>query len=175
MGRFPKTGSAPTRRLGRQNRRMNPLVVTVGPPASGKTTWAQAQRSVVVVSLDDLRDPGHWTPAAHRRALGYAFARIRAAPRDRAVVFDSTAVNAYLRADLRALAADLGRPAWMADFRAVPVAALEVRNATRSTRVPADDLRAIVERFAPQRPELEPWARIIVAASASGGSSKLDG
>nr|WP_024127908.1 AAA family ATPase [Streptomyces sp. 14R-10]AHF46182.1 atp/GTP-binding protein [Streptomyces sp. 14R-10] len=123
------------------------VIVLVGPPASGKSTWTSARFPPSArVSLDFFRgmltdseaDQGASEEALALRALVLE-GRLR---RARTTVCDSTSIEAAARADLLARAHAHGRPVAAVRFD-TPLEECLARNAARERTVPEGVVRAM--------------------------------
>jgi F420-dependent oxidoreductase-like protein len=129
----------------------NALVVLVGPPCSGKTTWAAASFPAhQVVSSDELRavvGEGEHDQRASRDAFAVLDLVVERRLRRRLLtVVDSMALDAKRRKAYRAAAADAGVPCIAITF---PIDAIEcrTRNARRDRPVPAAVLASTLRTF----------------------------
>ena len=135
------------------------VVVLVGPPASGKTTYrrgllARGLDPTLVVSLDDLRRVLRDWAAEPRPLQDYSYAALQIAyERQRALVgdgrgylADATNLRRRERVAHVAMAGDL--PAYAVLLPAVPLPVLLARNDARppDEQVPADVIEAFAHR-----------------------------
>lgn len=134
------------------------LVVLVGPAASGKTTWAEANfASHQVVSTDRLRtlvgegeDDQRASPDAFRLLDAVLHARLQ---RRLTTVVDTLGFEPDLRERCRHLAAEAGMPCHAVVFD-TPAAECRARNRARDRRVPDRVLAAQLRAWAELRPHL---------------------
>lgn len=143
------------------------LVVMVGLPGSGKTTWADANFRHVV-SPDRIRLAEFGTafdPRIERRVWSRARARVREhLARGNVVCFDATSVSIKRRAALGRLAEAAGVPA-IAVWVRVPEDVAWERNVSRPRPVPAASFRQLVEAFEPPTVE-EGFDAVLVVTPA---------
>ncbi|MEU3274521.1 ATP-binding protein [Saccharomonospora sp. NPDC006951] len=152
------------------------LIVTIGPPGAGKTTWRHhhAPPSALIVSLDELRATFSRCGCSgdHRanpEAVAHGLQLTRdALAGDRTVVWDITAFRPYFRHNLLQVAAE-HQARTVGVLFLPPVAVALARNATRDAqmcpdcrtarRVPADTIRAMHEAITTDLPRLhtEGW------------------
>lgn len=134
------------------------LVVLVGPPGAGKTTWLQNNLADAVrVDLEEIRrNPDANRGAIIDAAIDKAFTELRAG---RIVAFDSTAINADFRARLRGVAAHVNAPAYAVVFD-VPLDDLLAAQKTRTSPVPDARVRELYDQFRDQLVDIyaEGWA-----------------
>jgi F420-dependent oxidoreductase-like protein len=144
------------------------LVVLVGPPASGKSTWAATQlRPDVVVSSDRLRalvGEGEHDQRAGTDAFDVLDVVVeRRLRRGLFTVVDTLGTDAKRRARWIGLARDRGIPAVAVVFD-VPAAELRARNKAREDGVPA----AFLTR------QLQAWPEVRASLAADGFDAVLD-
>jgi predicted kinase len=131
------------------------LTMTVGLPASGKTTWARARQladpELVLVSKDELRAMLHssrWSPANERQVLALRDAVVTdALARGRSVIVHDTNLDPVHRDELGALAAVHGAPLVVRSFTDVGLDECIARDAARAHPVGEDVIRAMWRRF----------------------------
>ena len=149
------------------------LIVLVGLPGSGKTTWA-ARQPYSVLSSDAIRqliadDPSIQT--IHRQVFGTLrrLARQRLELRRPITCIDSTALTRWERRPWLRLADDADCEA-EAIFFATPLEICLARNAGRDRVVPAEVVREMARRLEP--PSIgEGFARVITLSPADPAAS----
>jgi F420-dependent oxidoreductase-like protein len=144
------------------------LVVLVGPPASGKSTWAASQlRPDVVVSSDRLRalvGEGEHDQRAGTDAFDVLDIVVeRRLRRGLFTVVDTLGTDAKRRARWIGLARERGIPAVAVVFD-VPAAELRARNKARDDAVPAAFLTQ----------QLQAWPKVKASLAADGFDAVLD-
>lgn len=123
------------------------LLLLVGPPAAGKSTFAQAMADIgligegAIVSCDAIREEMFGPDADPETADPQVFARMDDLVRQRlndgrAVVVDATNVTSQARLRMIKWAKDAGCPVWVARFP-VDLSTLLDQNAHRSKILPA--------------------------------------
>jgi F420-dependent oxidoreductase-like protein len=137
------------------------LMVLVGPPASGKSTWATTHFGPQTVSADRLRalvgdgeDDLRASPDAFRLLDDVVRTRLR---RGLTTVVDSLGTDSARRADWRELAAAAGQPCVAIVFDP-PAAQIRRLNRSRAKRVPERVLRT----------QLAQWPDVKAAVAAEG-------
>ena len=128
------------------------LLVLVGAPGSGKSTWAAGLRGRAgVVSSDDLCalvGSGPRDQRARGQALDLVDSVVAARlARGLTTIVDATSLEDDRRASYRAVAAAAGRPCIAVAF-ATPAATCRARNRTRPDPVPEAALTALCKRAA---------------------------
>lgn len=140
------------------------LVVLIGPPAAGKTTWARAIAPDIVCSPDDFGPAGPWTSSAYRAAetaaVGCARDLLHAG---RGAILDSTGSSRRQRDRYRATARAAGRPV----TGVIVLPALNVtlrRAAARERSTSADVVIRIDKQIRQDLPSIvmEPWNSIFL-------------
>ena len=143
------------------------LLVLMGPPASGKSTYAEelAQDGWRIVCPDVIRDrngsdPGTDNLATFAAAYRITEAALRSGQR---VVFDSTALTEHVRRSLRKLARRLGCEPHLAVIHTSNRTCL-TRNRKRLRPVPEDQMRSMLVAYERQYPLTvrERWASVRV-------------
>lgn len=134
------------------------LVVLMGAPGAGKSTWAQQYRNVV--STDILRSRPEFVDAVFRGAYSEI---ARLLERGECVVFDTTAEHLTTRRRALEIARRYGVRAELMVFR-TDVDACLTRQAARKDPVPAAVVRRVHAHIAEQLPRLERegWASVTV-------------
>jgi HK97 family phage prohead protease len=136
------------------------LVALVGPPGSGKSTWARAELpdaervSLEAIRTDDPADRG----AVIREAIVRTFALLR---EGRLVVFDATLIDPAFRRRLRGIGRLLGVPVHAVIFR-TPIEKLLAAQDSREAPVPAERVQQLYEEFQAQYAAIpgEGWASV---------------
>jgi len=130
------------------------LTITRGLPASGKTTWAKAQRGAVRVNRDDLRGMLHggWSglPSAEKQVTLAQRASVEALLRAGVdVICDDTNLRARYVRELAEIAARCGADVVIRDFTDVALEECIRRDALRPppAHVGADAIRAMHQRY----------------------------
>gem|GEM_PF-29142 len=152
------------------------LVVLVGPPGAGKSTWAQRALPGHVVSSDGLRslvgEGEH-----DLRASADAFALLddvvrRRVARRLTTVIDALGTDPDLRARWRGLAAAAGVPSVAVVFD-VPAAQVRRQNRARAAPVPEGVLREQLARWPSvvEAVRAEPFGAVHVLHDPSGGAA----
>jgi len=137
------------------------LVVLIGPPGAGKTTWLdrelpQAER----VDLEQIRrEPNADRSEIITNAVNETFALLR---EGKLVAFDSTGLQGAFRSRLRGIAKEVGVQAHAVIFD-VPLEDLLSAQKSRQHPVPADRVRELHGEFVAQRDEIlnEDWASAV--------------
>jgi predicted kinase len=160
---------------------MASLTLMYGPPASGKSTYAESRAGVVVVDLERL---------VIENATGVGYAGLEFSSRDQwqagkalaeealrrgdAVIFDYFAVQGGFRRELRDLAERVGVPAHLVIFDA-PLDVCLARNAGRAgqKRLPEDRVRSLYALSEAGREQVaaEPWAAITAMPTSEGAAA----
>lgn len=168
----------PQRAEGSADRIPDPaLVVLVGPPGAGKSTWArQRYRDVEIVSSDALRGVVGSGPA-DLEATGDAFALLDLVVRARlrrglTVVIDSLGFDPHLRRTWLDLARAAGLPA-VAVLVEADAATCRRRNARRDRPVPARVLRTQLRqaRTVGEEVAAEAWDLVVRVRSGDGAAA----
>ena len=136
------------------------LVALIGPPGSGKSTWAarelpEAERvSLEAIRTDDPADRGR----VIREAIARTFDLLRSG---RLVVFDATLIDPAFRRRLRGIGRLLGLPVHAVVFR-TPLEKLLAAQEDREAPVPDERVRELYERFQAQYAAIpgEGWASV---------------
>lgn len=136
------------------------LVALIGPPGSGKSTWARAELpDAERVSLEAIRtqDPDD-RGAVIREAIARTFSLLRDG---RLVVFDATLIDPAFRRRLRGIGRLLGLPVHAVVFR-TPLEKLLAAQEDREAPVPDERVRELYERFQAQYAAIpgEGWASV---------------
>jgi predicted kinase len=141
-----------------------------GPPAAGKSTYAESQAGVVVVDFERLVMENNatlfggflWSPATWRKAEALASEALR---RGEDVIFDYFATEWVFRKLLRYLAYFADVPARVVIFD-VPLDVCLARNAGRSgpKRLPVGKVKSMFDecRTSRERVAAEPWASVTI-------------
>lgn len=158
---------------------MATLTMTIGLPASGKSTWAVAAvlavpaGEMVRITKDQLRSMLHADRHHRRNERQIVTARDVLASRYLRdginVIVDDTNLNPVHEVALRALALDCGAEFQIQDFRHVPLAECVRRDARRSNPVGARVIHSMFDQFmstVPAPDDLQP-------SRASRGSAGL--
>ena len=142
------------------------LIVLAGPPASGKSTWAQQHFPGAVVSSDELRAlAGEGTGDLRASAAALDFVDQVVAERMRrrlTTVVDTLGTDADARARWREAADAAGVPAHVVLCDVTAASAREL-NRSRDKRVPEDVLRNALRSWPEQRSAIvgEGWTTIL--------------
>jgi predicted kinase len=141
---------------------MPTLILTVGLPGSGKTTWARAQQvgrtDIVRVNRDDIRDmllqpwpyggPAGELNRLERIVTGIQIGAVRNALRSGLdVIVDDTNLSHSVRRDFRALASDFGASVKIQNFQDVPLETCIERDALRERPVGASVIQGMFDRY----------------------------
>lgn len=146
------------------------VIVLIGLPASGKSTWAAQQRAVTL-SSDALRqmlagDASDQSIHVHVFAALRFLLRRRLAIARGDTIIDATNLTPRWRRDWIRTAANAGVPVEAVWFD-TPLETCLRRNAARDRVVPAEAIRAMAQKLVPPRPE-EGFTRIrTIRASAA--------
>ena len=136
------------------------LVVLIGPPGAGKTTWMdQNLPNAKRVDLEQIRrEPNADRGDIINDAIADTFASLRGGE---LVVFDSTAIRAEFRARLRGVAAEVGVPVHAVVFD-VKLEDLLAAQKSRQYPVPDDRVRELYDDFTSQLSDIysEEWATV---------------
>jgi predicted kinase len=135
------------------------MVVLIGPPGVGKSTWAYEQPGEhITLSPDDYRK-GAWTYAKHLDAMRQLIAEADAIAREgRGVILDSTGSSRNLRNTFRDTAVRHGARLYGVVFTA-PMHVAQQRNATRPNAVDPELVARIHSQITIDLPSIaaEPW------------------
>jgi|688.fasta_scaffold09689_4 hypothetical protein len=136
------------------------LVALIGPPGSGKSTWARAELpDAERVSLEAIRsDADADRGQVIREAISRTFTVLR---EGRLVVFDSTLSSPAFRRRLRGIGRLLGVPVHAVVFR-TPLEKLLAAQEGREAPVPAERVREMYEEYQAQYAAIpgEGWASV---------------
>lgn len=136
------------------------LVALIGPPGSGKSTWAAREMpDAERVSLKAIRiNPDADRAQVIRDAIQRTFSLLR---EGRLVVFDATLIDPAFRKRLRGIGRLLGLPVHAVVFR-TPLEKLLAAQEDREAPVPADRVTELYERFQAQYSAIpgEGWASV---------------
>lgn len=137
------------------------LVVLVGPPGAGKTTWLDENLPEAVrVDLEQIRrDPDANRSELIDAAVQRAFDELRAG---NLVAFDSTALRPQMRARLRGIAREVDVPVYGVVFD-VALDDLLAAQKTRTHPVPDNRVRELSAEFEEQKPRIyaERWDGLV--------------
>lgn len=137
------------------------LVVLIGPPGAGKTTWLDRELSRAVrVDLEQIRrDPTANRSELIDAAVQRAFDELRAG---NLVAFDSTALRSQMRARLRGIAREVDVPVYAVVFD-VPLDDLLNAQKTRTHPVPDSRVRELHDEFEAQKTSIyaERWDGVV--------------
>ena len=124
------------------------LVVLIGPPGAGKTTWLRDNLpDATRVSLEAIRrDPKADRNEIVTNAMTETFAALKT---DTVVVFDSTAIRQQMRDRLRGIARFAGAPVYAVIFDE-PLDDLIAAQKTRTHPVPIARVRELYDEFQAQ-------------------------
>lgn len=145
------------------------LIVMVGLPGSGKSTYAESNfRHIVSPDRIRMDEFGvEFDPEIEPEVWDLAFARVRERLARRDVVcFDATSVSRRRRAALLDLAAVAGAPAVAVWVRTAPEEAWR-RNQERGRTVPLEAFENLVAAFQPPTPE-EGFAAVVEVGAGAG-------
>ncbi len=136
------------------------LVALIGPPGSGKSTWARAELpDAERVSLEAIRtqDPDD-RGAVIREAIARTFSLLRDG---RLVVFDATLIDPAFRRRLRGIGRLLGVPVHAVMFR-TPIEKLIAAQDSREAPVPVERVQQLFEDYQAQYAAIpgEGWASV---------------
>jgi predicted kinase len=139
------------------------VIVLIGLPASGKSTWAAGQRPAVTLSSDEVRrmlagDTTDQTIHAHVFATLRFLLRRRLLMARGDTIVDATNLAPRWRRDWIRLAQRAGVPVEAVWFD-TPLDVCLARNAARERVVPEAAIRAMAAQLEPPRPE-EGFTRI---------------
>jgi len=136
------------------------LVALIGPPGSGKSTWARAELpDAERVSLEAIRtDDGADRGQVIREAISRTFTLLR---EGRLVVFDSTLSSPAFRKRLRGIGRLLGVPVHAVVFR-TPLEKLLAAQEGREAPVPAERVEEMYDEYQAQYAAIpgEGWASV---------------
>ena len=112
------------------------LLILIGAPGTGKSTWANTIPGAHTIAYDDFRAPGPWNPGDnHEIMASWRAAVARAAHGHGPVIVDGTGAQPQLRAHWRHIAEETGRQAIAVDFTSRTSNARTHRPAAAVTRV----------------------------------------
>jgi protein phosphatase len=142
------------------------LVILVGPPASGKSTWGKdfcKQNKLEYVSTDEIRGElgsGEGDQSVSGAAFSVARSRvIRALTTGKSVMIDATNVNPKARKDWVAIGKDLDAFIIAVAFE-VPKEELVRRDSNRDRKVGAEVIEKFFNRY--QRPTEQEVDKVII-------------
>ena len=132
--------------------------ITIGLPASGKTTWAKEfckTNNVVRVNNDDIREliyekEGHrnWTGEVEKQVRWIRKAKIvEAAGHNMSVVVDNTHLNPKTLQQIKDFCVDVGFEVELVDFRHVPLEECIRRDSLREAKVGEKVIRDMYDKF----------------------------
>lgn len=146
--------------------KQNALLILVGPPASGKSTWGKefaSANGVVYVSTDSIRaeiGKGESDQSVSGAAFAVARNRVtRALSTGKNVMIDATSVDTKARKDWIGLGRQFNAYIIAVAFE-VPKEELFRRNAQRERHVPEEIIEKFVARY--QRPTVNEVDKVIV-------------
>lgn len=149
------------------------LVVLIGPPGAGKTTWLDRNLSEAVrVDLEQIRrEPDADRGEVITKAINKTFSLLRDG---KLVAFDSTAIRSQFRERLRGVAREVGVPVHAVVFD-VPLDDLLAAQISRKYPVPDERVRELHEEFARQLPSIlvEDWATVETVKRANERSREI--
>lgn len=144
----------------------NALIIMVGPPGSGKSTWATdftSKNDVIYVSTDSIRaeiGSGEGDQSVSAAAFSIARKRIsQALSQGKNAIIDATSVNKKSRKEWIDIANQYGAYTVAIAFE-LPREELYRRNAQRSRQVPNDIIDRFVDKY--QRPDNTEVDRVII-------------
>jgi predicted kinase len=144
----------------------NALVILVGPPASGKTTWGKEfarKNNMVYVSTDSIRaevGSGEGDQTVSAMAFSIAKERVsRELANGKNVMIDATSVNRKSRKDWIDIAKNAGAYIIAVAFE-VPKAELLRRDAQRERHVGEEIIDRFINKY--QRPDTMEVDKVIV-------------
>jgi HK97 family phage prohead protease len=147
------------------------LVVLIGPPGAGKTTWLDRELPQATrVDLEQIRrEPDTDRGEVITRAINDTFALLRDG---KLVAFDSTAIRPKFRARLRGVAREVGVPLHGVVFD-VPLEDLLAAQTSRKHPVPDERVRELHQQFTDQLDEIygEDWTTMETVSRQSQNTS----
>jgi predicted kinase len=157
-------------------KRVPKVLILVGLPGSGKSTWAAGRRGAVVLSSDQMRvllSGRETNQKIHGRVFGAMryFLRERLRLQQQLTIIDATNIRRKDRKPFLKIAQAFGARAEAIYFD-VPVATALERNAARARRVPEVAIRAMAARMQPPRKEEGFDAVRKISANAASAKAK---